>query len=95
METGSPLTLILGICGILFLAVGLPLGIYFSYRQKGGPSIGEVLNRAGKGARRPWSAEDSTLAKLSDEVAPYKSNPGQDGPESPSSANRSGEEKDS
>ncbi len=68
MDTRQSLTMILGICGILVLAVGLPLGIYFSFRRSRGPSAGEVLTRAGKGARQPWSDEDAALAKLSNEV---------------------------
>jgi hypothetical protein len=69
MLTRESLVIMLGICGILFLAVGLPLGIYFSFRRSRGPSTGEVLNRAGKGVRKPWSEEDAALDQLSQEVS--------------------------
>jgi len=72
MELPFSITMILGVCGIGFLAIGLPLGIYFSLRQKRGPSAGDVLQRAGQGARQPWSGEEASLAELSSEVARLK-----------------------
>lgn len=68
MVDTPPLTLILGICGIIFLAIGLPLALYYGMRKNSGPSTGEILGRASKGARQPWSEEDDLLAKLSNEA---------------------------